>query len=176
MSATSTLTSVHDAAHDYIERGWHIVAVQPKKKAPHFRYAPHGYLSATDSHANIDDWFSKNPRLNIGIAARQSGLVIIDLDHRNFDRRSCDLEALLAEQHPTYTVRTGNGWHLYYDAGDDFTAEMGPPGDLGAGIDVRFNGYAVAAPSTHATGAVYTCTADRTPAPFPLHLLYGDVA
>lgn len=172
MSIMSNLFAVLDDGHNYIEQGWHILAVQPNGKDPYFRFAPKAYLSATNNHADLDEWFNQKPNLNIGIAARQSGLVIIDLDHRDFDNHAWNLEDELTQHHPTYTVRTGDGWHLYYDA-SNIPDGMRIPGKLGAGIDVKYNGYVVAAPSTHPTGATYTVTNHRTPEPFPTHLIGG---
>lgn len=172
MSTMSDCAIVCDAAHDHLERGWHVLAVQPRGKDPYFRYAPKAYLSATDNHADIDEWFNQKPNLNIGIAARQSGLIILDLDHRDFDQRAWDLEDQLTEQHPTYTVRTADGWHRYYDA-TTIPAGLRIPGKLCAGIDIKYNGYVVAAPSTHPSGATYRVTNDCAPVPFPLELLRG---
>lgn len=172
MSTMSDCAVVLDVAHTYLDRGWHVLPVKPRHKDPHFDFAPRAYLSATDDHDRVDTWFARRPDINIGIAARQSGLIILDLDHRDFDDRAWDLEDRLAEQHPTYTVRTGDGWHLYYDAAA-IPAGMRIPGKLGNGIDIKYNGYVVAAPSIHPSGATYTCTSDVTPAAFPLELLGG---
>lgn len=170
MSTMSDLAITMFAAHDYIDRGWHVLACQPRKKDPYFNFAPKAYLSATTDHDKIDTWFEKVPTLNIGIAARQSGLIILDLDHRDFGPRAWELEDQLTEQHPTYTVRTGDGWHLYYDA-SNLPEGIRVPGKLCDGIDVKWNGYVVAAPSTHPSGISYHVTSDVTPALFPLELL-----
>lgn len=169
MSVMSTCSITLDAAHSYIERGWHVLACQPKGKDPYFPLAPRAYLSATDSHYDIDEWFDQKPNINIGIAAIQSGLIIVDLDHRSFeDQIPWDLEDRLAEEAPTYTVKTGDGWHLYYSDPGNLPRI---PGKIGPGIDIKYKGYVVAAPSTHPSGTTYQTTSDITPAPFPTWLL-----
>lgn len=170
MSTMSDLAITLDAAHDALDRGWHVLACQARKKDPHFGFAPKAYLSATDSHDTVDTWYERIPNLNYGVAARQSGLIILDLDHRDFDDRAWDLEDQLVETAPTYTVRTGDGFHLYYQA-TELPARV--PGKICAGIDVKYNGYVVGAQSTHPSGATYQPINDCAPAPLP-SWIFGD--
>ena len=51
----------------------------------------------------------------------------------------------------TLTIRTGNGFHFYYDAKPDARF----PGKLRQGVDIKFNGYVVAPPSVHPNGEIY---------------------
>lgn len=165
MSTMSECAITLDAAHEYIERGWHVLVVQPKSKDPYFKFAPRAYLSATNNHHDIDEWFAYKPNLNIGIAAIQSGLVIVDVDYRNVGERA---EAILDQLPNTYTIETADGLHLYYV--DPGTIRF--PGKLADGLDVKHKGYVVAAPSVHPTGAIYREVVNcGDPVPFPTHIL-----
>ena len=70
---------------------------------------------------------------------------------------------MLPEFTPTYTVQTGDGFHLYYKAN---TADS-YRGKLIDGIDIKFKGYVAAAPSIHPSGARYTVIDDREPVVVP---------
>ena len=93
---------------------------------------------------------------------------MIDLDYRNFTGKAEQLEARLVADHPTYTVKTGDGFHLYYQA-DNLPQWV--PGKIVDGIDVKYRGYVVAAPSRHPSGAFYREIDDRDPAPLPAWIL-----
>jgi hypothetical protein len=60
----------------------------------------------------------------------------------------------------TFTVETGDGLHLYYQA----TAPT-YPGKLRDGVDIKFNGYVVTAGSLHENGKFYEVVKDIEPAP-----------
>ncbi len=105
-------------------------------------------LDATTDLDLVEFWLKMDKNMNIGINAIKSGLVIIDVDFRNGGR-------LNPEWTPTYTVKTADGYHLYYeDAGVTYR------GSLGEGIDIKHKGYVVAAPSIHPSGATHALLAD----------------
>jgi hypothetical protein len=165
MSATLTaVNSRQAAAVAAAERGWHVMAVKPNSKDPYFALAPRAHLSASNDPQTVADYFTRNKSINYGIAALRSGLIVLDFDRRNMGRQAHDLAERFAD-HPTYTVETADGWHLYY-AATQLPANV--PGKLCDGIDVKYRGYVVAAESKHPSGVVYTCTDDRAPAEFPL--------
>ena len=98
-----------DAALEYASKGWHVLPLKAKKKDPHFDLIKKAYLSATTDPELIKFWFDVDPKANLGIAAKQSGLVILDIDFRNGGQ--------LSERfNETYTVKTSDGYHLYYKA------------------------------------------------------------
>ena len=145
-----------DTALEYAERGWAVLPLLPRKKDPHFDLAQRAYLSATTDQKLINFWFDYDENINIGIACYQSGLVVFDIDYRNGGE-------LLSDFEPTYTVQTGDGFHLYYKA--DKTKSY--RGKLVDGIDIKFKGYVAAAPSIHPSGARYTVIDDRDPVVVP---------
>jgi len=130
-------------ALSYIAEGWYVLPLNPKGKEPFTKYAPHGFKSATNDPNLAIKWWSAHPDLNIGIACAKSGLVVFDVDER-----SGGTTQGLA---PTLTIRTGNGFHFYYEA----KADARFPGKLRQGVDIKFNGYVVAPPSIHPSGEIY---------------------
>ena len=102
-----------------------------------------GLYSATNDVNQIAKWFLKYPSINIGIACQPSGIVVFDVDERAGGR----LEGLP----PTRTIKTSDGYHLYYQA----DPSMHFPGKYREGIDIKWRGYVVAAPSIHPSGTPY---------------------
>lgn len=137
-------------AISYSMLGFHILALGVQAKQPHKILAPKGLYSATDKYEIIERWFKLEPNINIGIACRASGIVVFDVDLRN----GGTTEGLP----PTRRIRTGNGFHYYY------TAEPTQvfPGKYRQGVDIKWNGYVVAAPSLHPSGVNYE-VADEMP-------------
>lgn len=144
-------TNLAEAAHSYADRGWHVFPCRVRGKEPNGALAPNGYKSATDDHDIINAWFSKT-NYNIGIACRPSGIVVIDVDYRA-DGAYDDARTLWGNTlEQTYTVETGNGVHFYYSVDDTSHSMRGKLYSL----DVKWNGYVIAAPSTHPNGHIYT--------------------
>lgn len=166
MSTLSTIDVVYEDALAYAARGWHVLACQPGKKDPYFPLAPNAYKSATTDPDKIASWFERRPDINIGIAAHTSGLVIVDVDRRALTKKADPILAEL-DDHRTYKVTTGDGYHLYYQ--DPSLPRI--PGKITDGIDLKWKGYVIAAPSLHPSGKTYRVTDDTPPAPFPTHLL-----
>lgn len=130
-------------ALSYIAEGWYILPLKERDKIPYFPFAPQGYKSASNDPNDAIRWWGKEPNLNIGISCAISGLVVFDVDER-----SGGTPQGLA---PTLTIRTGNGFHFYYQAKEGATY----PGKYRQGVDIKFNGYVVAPPSIHPSGQIY---------------------
>ena len=82
--------------------------------------------------------------MNLGVNAIKSGLIIIDVDCRNGGSIDKDWDE-------TFIVKTGDGWHLYYRDTQPGTYRS----SLGAGLDIKYKGYVVTAPSIHPSGSRY---------------------
>jgi hypothetical protein len=149
-------TNTREIALEYADRGWAVMPLLPNKKDPHFDLCRRAYLSATTDHKLINFWFDYDSNINIGIACSTSGLVVFDIDYRNGGE-------LLKEFEPTYTVKTGDGLHLYYATSPAAVYR----GKLADGIDIKYKGYVAAAPSIHPSGARYTVIDGRTPVAVP---------
>lgn len=137
-----------DAALEYASKGWHVLPLKANKKDPHFDLIKKAYLSATTDPELIKFWYQVDPKANLGIAAKQSGLVILDIDRRN----GGELTDLFND---TYTVETADGFHLYYKApeGIEFRGSF-------EGVDIKYKGYVAAAPSVHPSGHIYKVIKD----------------
>ncbi len=143
-----------EIATDFAKRGWYVLPCYPQQKVPFFPIAKQGYKSASNKPATVKKWFERSPLLNIGIACAPSNLVVLDVDFRN----GGTTEGLELD---TFTVATGDGLHLYYQA--PANATFG--GKLRQGVDIKFNGYVVTAGSQHENGKFYEIVKDIQPAP-----------
>ena len=139
------------AALAYAERGWHVFPLAEGAKTPDGRLVPRGQNQATTDPQQIRQWWGPNRKANIGIACEPSGLVVVDLDRKPgaadgvaaWETMADDTEFL-----ETYSVTTptGNGKHLYFLAPDGEKIKNSAS-KLAPGIDIRGNGYVVAAKS-----------------------------
>jgi hypothetical protein len=147
-----------DYAMAAAERGWSVFPV--KGKVPTVKWAD----EATRDPHTIAAWLA-GTALNYGIACGPSGLLVIDEDTPGgFDRFAADHGVTVPA---TYTVATGRGRHLYFNANGHALGNA-KHALAGYGVDVRGRGgYVVGPGSTHATGATYTVTSDVQPAPVP---------
>jgi hypothetical protein len=177
--------SARDAAVQAAGRGWYVFPVRPGGKEP--RRALSWPAAATCDPAAVADarWQAGE---NYGVAAKRSGLVILDLDMPKdgyqlppqWDSEpgitdGKDVLAALADRNGvtqwpcTCTVRTpSGGWHLY------FTAPAGRPignRPLGPMVDVRGggtgNGGYVLGPGSVLNGRRYEFTDSQDPQPLP---------
>lgn len=135
---------IRSEALDYAARGVAVMPLLPKQKEPHFDLIKNAYLGASTDPDLINFWFDIEPKANIGIACITSGLVVMDVDYRN----GGEVLDIMPE---TYTVATGDGLHLYYKADSSLNFRA----SLARGIDIKWRGYVVAAPSIHPTGKMY---------------------
>ena len=137
------MSQIHSYALHYVALGFKVLALEAKSKQPHKKLAPRGMHSATDDIFLISEWFDADPNINIGIYCKGSNLVVFDVDFRN----GGTIDGLP----PTRRIKTGDGYHYYYTA----TQDMSFPGKWREGVDIKWNGYVVAAPSIHPSGQRY---------------------
>jgi Bifunctional DNA primase/polymerase, N-terminal len=184
------MTALRDAAHRYAHLGIPVFPLTPRGKAPviprvHPEGDPlrdicrgqcgqqgHGLYDATDDHEQVERWWIRWPRANIGVRTGTiSGLLVVDLDGPEGEAAWSRLEETYG---PVLTLesRTGTGRHLYftYPPGLDLGNSKGR---LGPHIDTRAEGgYVLAPPSVHPSGALYRWRwADAAPAWPPAWLL-----
>ena len=187
------------AALAYAARGWAVVPLhgivdgactcgRPCKtpgKHPNARLASNGVLNATCDPALLQQWFTRFPHGNVGIATgAPSKLLVIDLDDRPLDGRdgSVSWRRLLAVHHhnqPTDTVEAitgGGGRHVYFQLPDGRSVQQSKDA-IGLGVEVKADGgYVVAPPSLHQSGRTYDWDSaghpdDQAPEPAPAWLL-----
>jgi hypothetical protein len=146
-------------ALNYASEGWAVLPLKAKSKEPNFDLIKHAHLSASTDPELIKEWFAKKPNANLGISAKLSGLVILDIDFRS----GGEMTDLFNE---TYTVKTPNGWHLYYKTAGDIKYKSPMKG-----VDMKYNGYVAAPPSTHPSGELYKLAKEIEPQPMSSELL-----
>jgi hypothetical protein len=163
--STRRKTWLGQAALAAAEAGHYVFPVQPRGKVPTIK----GWeQAATRDPDQIRDWWTQQPRSNIGIAVGRAGMIVIDLDTRPAQtppphwagaRNGADVLARLAHEAgeplpDTYTVRTPSGKHLYFTAptGVELRNTQGETG-LGYCVDTRgIGGFVVGAGSVRAEG------------------------
>jgi hypothetical protein len=155
-----TAIGMKESALEYAQKGWAVMPLKSKKKDPHFDLIKNAYLGATTDEALIEFWFDVDPTANIGIACSSSNLVVFDVDFRNGGE-------VIEQFGQTYTVKTGDGFHFYYQT----TSDMSFKGSLETGIDIKHKGYVAAAPSIHPNGKIYTVINDIEPVMISTDLL-----
>lgn len=109
----------------------------------------HGFKGASTDPADIRRWWGKNPDANVGLWCEGAGLAVADVDPRNGGDVSW---AALDIPDSLLVANTGGGGkHHFYRApkGDWYAA-------LHDGIDVKFRGYVILAPSNHESGGTYS--------------------
>jgi P4 family phage/plasmid primase-like protien len=128
--------------------------------------SPSGQKDATTDLGQIDQWWEENPEYNIGVLARASGFFVVDIDPRSGGDEAFERLLEKAGGHLPDTVEaiTGTYWdsgvskrgrHLIFKCGPDekFAGNLKA---LGLdGIDIKYNGYILIAPSRHFTGVCY---------------------
>jgi len=117
-------------------------------KAPITGFGYHKLRLGADE---VRDFWSRNPKANVGILLEPSNLVVLDLDSQ-----AALVEAMERGIIRTVSVSTGKGWHYYYHREDDYPIGRMTQRGTSRGIDVLSRGYVVSPPSIHASGRVYT--------------------
>lgn len=147
-------------------------------KHPLSACVPWGQKGATTDPKTIRQWWQRFPDANIGIHLAPSGLCAIDIDPRNGGLFT--MEQIEATHGPLVSdvlqYTGGGGEHRVFL----LPAGYSLPGKLGKGVDVKVNGYIVAAPSNHISGHTYEWEASSDPldgaVPSPLPDWIRDLA
>lgn len=140
-----------DIALYYARQGYPVFPLVPGDKIP--LKDSRGFLDATTSIALVEQFWTKTPEANIGIATGiRSGLLVIDIDPRKNANWLAELNRLHLP--PTYTVRTwSRGYHLYFRYPKGCGVSCGS--NFVPGIDWRGEGGYVVAPGSVVNRATY---------------------
>lgn len=146
------------------ELGWAVLPLSGKVPViPGSR----GYLDATTDPGTITRWWQRYPCSNVGLSCIGSGLLAIDIDPRDGGDRTWKE---VIRHHPPLPrtprqMTGGGGWHILFRA----PADTWIRGTLGAGVQLKWRGYIVVAPSIHPdTGLPYRWNPERRPVRTPL--------
>lgn len=136
----------------YLDKQWFLLPLKEKSKEPS-NQVRHGFKDSSNDPFQVSKWFHPENKYNLGIACEMSGLIVFDFDFRNMDQEAFKFYGNfdLNYYNETMTVSTGDGIHYYFktDKGLKY------PGKLQNGIDIKYNGYVVGAPSIHPNGKEY---------------------
>lgn len=146
------MRELRNAALELADRGWSVIPIKPRSKAPLVRLVPHGKDDASSDLLTVYRWWLMAPAANVAIVAHASGLVVLDVDERNDGFETlAELESEWGVLPTTVSAVSGGGGMHYY-----FRHPGGVlRGSLGAGIDVKDHGYTLAPPSVHDSGRRY---------------------
>lgn len=165
-SATPEPGSNLDYALKYAALGWHVFPVwgalngrcrcgglcKSPAKHPISLLVPRGQDDATTDAGTIRRWWAQMPNAGVAVFLRPSGLVAIDIDPRNGGLFS--MEQVEAAHGPLVSdvlaYTQGGGEHRVFKLAAD--AAISLPGKLGPGVDVKWNGYIVLAPTRGVDG------------------------
>lgn len=140
-------------------RGWHVFPCRPDKRP----YTQHGMKDATTDAGTIRGWWKRWPGAVIGVYCERSGIFALDVDIKN----GADGWRSLTELQEAYGAgenipvgpiqRTPSGGaHLIFELPIDGLKIPNNAGKLGAGLDLRSNGYIC-------TGEAYTWLPEHGP-------------
>lgn len=144
---------------ELVDRGWSVMPISRKKipLVPWRRLQSH-----RAGRRRVREWWSRfgNPDAGV-ITGLVSGIVVVDCDTPTALEYCRELG-----YGETFAVRTGRGFHLYFEAPDELVRNS--VGRIAPGVDVRGEGgYVVAPGSRHASGAVYEVVSDTPLAACP---------
>jgi len=168
------MNAMSTAAADYAEQGLAVLPLRPRSKVP---ATPHGKKDATSDPRKVADWFPPDTNRNIGIlTGERSRLLVVDVDPRNggdasFDRFERTYGTLPATKR---AITGGGGFHLFFRLPENASGLSDHPSVADyEGVDIKCDGYVVAAPSVHPdTGKSYAWDAADLPiAEAPAHLI-----
>ncbi len=162
---TVDTTSVLSAALGYAGHGLLVLPLKVASKAP---LLAGGKNAATTDSITIRNQFAGAPCLNVGIrTGMTSGICVIDVDPRNDGEASfARLVQERGELPRTVEATTGGGgFHLVFKLprGDHRWCGDRPNVSGYRGIDLKCDGYIVAAPSIHPSGRRYEWKEGQAP-------------
>lgn len=144
------------AALDYVSRGLAVVALRPQAKEPATK---HGLNDWTDNPEQVELWYTRYPRMNVGgvLGQPSGGIVAIDLDvhdegHSGLDALA-EWEKLNGRLPETWASITGSGGKQLFFRVD---RQIRNSANAELGVDIRGDGgYVVLPPSIHPNGEAY---------------------
>jgi len=147
----------------YREEGFAVFPLRPGEKTPLLskKQGGKGCKDATTELAQIEAWWKRCPRANVGIATgAASGIFVLDVDFPDGLASLEHLENAAMEKGgaeiESVVVETGGGGRQIYFKSPDFEVKNSAS-KIAPGLDIRGEGgYVVAPPSIHPSGDAYT--------------------
>lgn len=136
------MSNLHASALWYAEQGISVFPCKPGEKVPATR---NGVKDATVERAQIDEWWTRNPEANIGLATGGRFDVLDIDDWTHVTEQINDI----VEEGFGYVATPRGGSHVYLPASGD-----GNAANLVPGVDFRgVGGYVLAPPSALPNGS-----------------------
>src|SRR5665213_1102706 len=126
------------------------------KQAGKHPFTRHGLKDASNDIEVLGRLFDYRADLNVGIlCGEKSNLLVLDVDEKRDGHKSLiNLIRTYGEFPPTVIIKTGGGFHYYFNYPKG--ANIGNRTDFMPGLDIKSdNGYVVAVPSNHFSGVRY---------------------
>lgn len=137
------MSNRHSAALWYVEQGVPVFPCKPGEKVP---ATIHGVKDATTDVAQINEWWTRMPEANIGLA---TGNLFDVLDIDDWTHVDAVIESIIEEGFGFVATPRG-GSHVYLKASGD-----GNAANLVPGIDFRGQGGYVLAPPSQLPNGIY---------------------
>lgn len=136
------MSKLQKAALAYAAQGWPIFPCNAQKEP----YTDRGVIDATTNPKQIEEWWGRWPRANIGLHVGAAGMMVLDLDPGHSVE---DLESSIGKLPKTKLAASTprGGKHLFYEIDESETV---PPSasKIAPHVDVRsFHSYVLLAPS-----------------------------
>jgi putative DNA primase/helicase len=154
------------AALRLAKQGYYVFPLRPRTKIP-FAGGP-TFKDATNDPVVVRKYWTQYPNANIGLVPGRSGNMVLDIDGPDGEAQAKALRLYDVKTLIIITGRPDGGRHLMF---------LHPGGqignkDLASKINVRAdNGYVVAPPSVHPSGAIYKYQDPNVrPAALPEHI------
>ena len=143
---------MRNAAEKYAKLGYKVFPLAPGLKRPHGGLVPHGVSQASNDVEKVQDWFTREPSANLGLAC--TGLIVIDCDLGN---TWPGFERLKSEGHAAVQNTPSGGMHFLFRQ-QDGKEWSNSQSRIASKIDTRSDGgYIVVAPSR-----MIECADDKT--------------
>jgi hypothetical protein len=145
-----------NAALEYARLGWPVLPLRPGEKIP---LTANGFKDASTDEATIKQWWTRTPDANVGIrVGPESNLLVIDVDNKNRKDGNKSLIEMCGRTDfdtlNTHVETTPHGFHLYYNYPEELLQKP-LKAEMAEGIDLKYNGYVVAAPSVLSDASKY---------------------
>ena len=139
----------------YARHSYAIFPCVPHEKHP---LVENGFLAATTNLTKVSDWWETTPDANIGLPCAPNNFLVLDVD-RHADKQTGEIvdgfaaftELCGGIEPETPTADTGGGGRHYFFKMPDWPMRY----KAGPGLDIKVNGYVIAAPSVHPSGEQY---------------------
>lgn len=160
------MTSVYEAACEYVERGYSVIPIETLGKKPLINWRD--YQTRQPTQDELSRWFYHADAPNIAlVTGRVSGVFVLDEDGYKDDATS------IADQYPTDMIQSTprGGRHYFYKISPEDDVHN-TAGRYGSGIDTRGEGgYVLLYPSqvklADGSTGQYTWVKTGQPAPIP---------